>query len=87
MTRALEDRVSLDRDLRRAVETGGIEVFYQPVYAADTGAIAGFDTHIRWPREGHGTLAPEDFVPLAEETGLIAPLAEHVMRTACRTAM
>ncbi len=87
LTRAVEGRLSLERDLRHAIQLGGIEVFYQPVYTAASGAIAGFDTHIRWPREGHGTLAPEDFLPLAEETGLIAPLAEHVLRTACRTAM
>jgi EAL domain-containing protein (putative c-di-GMP-specific phosphodiesterase class I) len=73
----------METALRQAIEAGSIEVAYQPIVQAATGRIAGFEALARWP-DGHGGFhAPADFVPVAEETGLIVPLGAHVLRAAC----
>lgn len=87
MTAALQTRITMERDLRQAIETDAIEVHYQPMLSAETRTIIGFEAVARWPRPGHGMVYPGAFLSLAEETGLIVPLSNHVMRTACRTAM
>lgn len=87
MTAELHARVAMERDLAAAVEADGIEVHYQPIIGAATRSVTGFEALVRWPRAGHGMIAPGDFLPLAEDTGLIVPLGANTLNTACRTAM
>jgi EAL domain-containing protein (putative c-di-GMP-specific phosphodiesterase class I) len=69
--------------LRRAVELGEIVPYYQPVVALASGEIAGFEALARWNHPKRGVVGPVDFIPLAEETGLIAPLGMSILRQAC----
>jgi diguanylate cyclase (GGDEF)-like protein/PAS domain S-box-containing protein len=80
--RAIE-ALRLEAELRRAVESGEIVPFYQPVVALSTGDIAGFEALARWHHPQRGLVGPVDFIPLAEETGLIAPLGISILRQAC----
>jgi diguanylate cyclase (GGDEF)-like protein len=81
-----EDRRQLEQDLRHAISTGGLHVEYQPVVSSSTERIAGFETLIRWTHPVRGPISPADFVPIAEESGLIAQIGEWVLRTACHDA-
>ncbi len=77
-------RTAMEADLREAIDTGLLRVHYQPVVRVATGAIDSVEALVRWDDPIRGDVAPESFIPLAEETGLIVRLGELVMRSACR---
>ena len=74
----------LETDLRRALERGELEIFYQPIILLETKRISCFEALVRWQHPSRGLLNPGVFVPLAEETGLIVPLGRLVLEGACR---
>jgi diguanylate cyclase (GGDEF)-like protein/PAS domain S-box-containing protein len=76
-------RLDMESGLRRAIESGLLQVAYQPIVRTTTGRIAGFEALCRWPDGNGGFHDPRDFVPVAEETGLIVALGATVLHTAC----
>lgn len=79
-------RRNLERDLRSALANNEFELRYQPIVKFETGKIGGFEALLRWHHPERGLVMPGEFIALAEETGLIVPLGEWVLRTACAEA-
>jgi diguanylate cyclase (GGDEF)-like protein/PAS domain S-box-containing protein len=86
MDETIRERRNLARELRQAILDEDLVVHYQPQARASDGEICGFEALVRWRHPVRGMIPPLDFIPLAEETGLIIPLGEWVLRKACAEA-
>jgi diguanylate cyclase (GGDEF)-like protein len=83
--RAARRRFSIETALRRAVERGDLRLAFQPLIELGTGAVAGFEALARWHEESRGSIAPGEFIPVAEESGLIVPLGRWAIESAIAT--
>ena len=81
-TRALQ-ALTIENELRRALENGDIQPYYQAIVSLSTGEIAGFEALARWVHPERGLISPADFIPLAEECGLIVPIGQSMLSQSC----
>lgn len=84
MTTSTNARLNIERDLRKAIANGHLKVCYQPQVNSETEEIVGFEALIRWEHQENGLVFPDEFIPIAEETGLILDIGSFVLDTACK---
>ena len=87
MNTRMKVRRELEMDLRKALATEQFELYYQPLVVLETNEVNGFEALLRWNHPARGMISPADFIPIAEETGLIVPLGEWVLKAACNEAV
>lgn len=87
MSSSARERMATESDLRMAVENNELFLEYQPQIDLSTGRVLASEALVRWNRAGHGRVAPDQFIPVAEETGLITPLGDWVLQNACASAV
>jgi diguanylate cyclase (GGDEF)-like protein len=83
MRQRVQNRLTLELDLRKALDGGELFLVYQPIVSLQTGQIESFEALVRWKHPERGIISPGEFIPIAEDTGLILPIGEWVMREAC----
>ncbi len=86
MGATVRERRLLEHDLRNAISRGELNLVYQPQTDVTTGAVVGFEALLRWKHQTRGNVSPVEFIPIAEETGIIFQIGEWVLRTACHEA-
>lgn len=79
-----EKRLQLTTDLRLALERGEFDLLYQPIVTIEDSELSGCEALLRWNHPTEGVMSPTEFMPLAEQTGLVVPIGRFVLRTACR---
>ena len=84
---AAQEKRHLENDLRNAVRNGDLVVYYQPLMDLRSGLIEGYEALLRWNHPERGPISPAQFIPIAEETGLIDLIGQHVLQSACHEAM
>ncbi|HET9641197.1 MAG TPA: bifunctional diguanylate cyclase/phosphodiesterase [Allosphingosinicella sp.] len=85
--RAARRRFSIETELRRSIDQGGLTLAYQPLIDLRSGAVAGFEALARWHHPQRGPISPAEFIPVAEESGLIVPLGQWALETAIATLL
>ncbi|OAF08259.1 diguanylate cyclase [Bradyrhizobium centrolobii] len=86
MDASAKARLTMEQDLRQAMVDGGFELHYQPLVNLRTGEVSGCEALLRWRHPERGMVSPAEFIPIAEDTGLITEIGEWVLRTACMEA-
>ena len=86
MDHAAQERRQIEMDMREAIRNGEFELHYQPQVKIETGKTVAYEALIRWNHPTRGVVMPDEFVPIAEDTGLIVPIGEWVLREACNAA-